>query len=192
MTTLEKVVLRADDYSVETIPYGMGVELVAAHHYARGASNTAVYRHGLFRRENPLECLGAALWIPPIRRAAESVSDDWMGVLVLSRLVVAPEVPHNGASFLLGRSIRLIRGERRFHTLITYADEGQGHRGGIYRATNWEYLGARKTRETWIDAAGRMVSQKSGSRTRTVSDMEALGYRRIGNSVKHKFVMRLR
>lgn len=188
----EGPVLRRSDYTVEPIPLGMARELVAAHHYAGGSANTCVYRHGLFRRENPLDCLGAALWMPPAsQRAGEAVDPDWRRVLTLSRLVIEPGMPTNAASFLLGGSIRLIRAERRFRTLVTYADEAQGHTGGIYRATNWTYDGARVAGWLWRDAAGRQVSQKAGGPARTVEQMKALGYVRAGRPRKHRFVLHL-
>lgn len=183
-------VLHRDDYRVETVPLDMARALVAAEHYAGGSSNTAVYRHGLFTAGDPLTCVGAALWLPPTKPAAVSVATDWRGVLCLTRLVVAPGVPTNAASFLLGKSIGLIRREGRFHTLLTYADEGQGHTGAIYRATNWDYLGAMPGHELWLDAEGRQVAVKS-TVNRTFAQMEALGHRRGGKSRKHKFVMRL-
>jgi hypothetical protein len=176
---------------VETVPLSMARELVAAEHYAKGSSNTAIYRHGLLRRDNPLECLGAALWLPPTRPAALSVSTDPDGVLNLTRLVIAPEVPTNGASYLLGRSIRLIRRDGRFHTLLTYADEGQGHTGAIYRATNWTYLGKVKGHPRWLDRAGRQVATKA-TVNRTYAEMLELGYTREPATDKHKFAMTLR
>ena len=181
------MVLHRTDYRVETIPLGMGRELVAAEHYAGGSSNTATYRHGLFRADNPMRCLGAALWLPPTLPAALSVSNDPTQVVNLSRLVVDSDVPVNGASFLLGGSIRLIRRDGRFNTLLTYADEGQGHTGAIYRATNWIYLGIVKGHPRWVDSKGRQVATKA-TKNRTYAEMLALGYTRLPASDKHRFV----
>lgn len=180
------------EWTVSTIPLAMGIALVQAHHYARGAANTAVFRHGLFHRDNPLDCRGAALWIPPAPAAASAVSDDPNGVLALSRLVIDEGMPTNAASFLLGRSIRLIRRDPRWHTLVTYADEGQGHHGGIYLATNWEYDATVSGHPVFVDDAGRMVSTKAGPRSRTIAEMAALGYTNRGRSPKRRFVKRLR
>lgn len=180
-------VLRRGDYTVETIPLGMARELVAAEHYAQGSSNTATYRHGLFKTDQPLECLGAALWLPPTEPAARSVSSDPKDVMNLSRLVIDPTVPTNGASFLLGKSIRIIQRDGRFHTLLTYADEAQGHTGAIYKATNWTYLGTVKGHPRWVDAKGRQVAVKS-TVNRSYAEMLTLGYTRLPASDKHKFV----
>jgi hypothetical protein len=124
--------------------------------------------------------------MPPIKAAAHATyPDDWKGVLALSRLAIAPEVPKNGASFLLGASMRLIdRG--RWPCLVTYADEMQGHTGAIYRATNWEYCGM-TAKETAFFKDGRMISRKAGPKTRTKDEMLALGCEMIGRFAKHKF-----
>lgn len=182
--------LHGGDYEVRPVDIFTARRLVEEHHYARGASNTAVYLHGLYRQSED-ECLGVAWWLPPTKPAALSVSPDWRGVLALSRLVIVPDMPTNAASFLLGRSVRMVRRDGRFHALVTYADEGQGHTGGIYRATNWEYVGAMKGHPSWHDTDGRRVAVKA-TRNRTYAEMEALGYARGPRTPKHKFIMRLR
>lgn len=182
--------LRKSDYTVATCPLSDLADLIRRNHYARGGPNTAVFRHGLFRG---VHLVGGAQWLPPTRRAAESVAQDWRGVLTLSRLVVIPGEPTNAASFLLGRSIRLIRADPRWHTLVTWADERQGHTGRIYLATNWVYLGSRLGDPVWVDPGnGQQVSRKSAKHSRTSSEMRELGYMNVGRSVKHKFVMELR
>lgn len=166
--------------------------LVAEHHYARGGPNTGVFRHGLFHVDNNVP-LGVAWWLPPTKIAAQSVAgEQWRSVLSLTRLVIVPGMPTNAASFLLGQSIRIIRRNGRWSHLVTYADEGQGHTGAIYRATNWTYVGAGNGDPVWRDVTGRQVSRKSASNSRTVAEMRALGYVSSGRTRKHKFVMALR
>lgn len=185
---------RRADWLVDTLALEQGVQLVTDEHYARGAANTATFRHGLYRRETwPFSPVGAALWIPPTRAAAEATwPDNWQGVLSLSRFVIAPDTPTNAASFLLGRSIRLIRRDPRWECLVTYADEWQGHTGIIYRATNWVYAGLTKPERVYVDGNGRMVARKAGPKTRTHADMLELGCRCVGSFAKHKFTMPLR
>jgi len=140
------------EYLVETIPLADALTLVSNFHYARGGANTAIFRHGLFHVERGL--VGAALWLPPTKVCAQSVHEDWRAVLSLSRLVVVPDEPTNAASFLIGRSMRLIKQDGRYHSLVTFADEWQGHSGGIYRATNWTHAGSRRgDRSMWIAPA---------------------------------------
>jgi len=161
--------------------------MVSQQHYSRGGSNTATYRHGLYRLDDFFTLYGIAWWIPPTRSAAEATyPQNWEGVLALHRLVVDPEVPTNGASFLIGASMRMID-RKRWPCLVTYADEWQGHTGAIYRATNWTYAGRTMPESQWI-LKGRAVSRKAGPTTRTTSEMKSIGAEKIGRFAKHKFV----
>lgn len=184
-------VLSAKDYEVRTIPLREGRAFIIEHHYSKGCSNTAVYVHGLFRKgEDTL--LGVAQWLPPTRVAAESVNrENWTRVLALSRLAVRPDVPKNGASFLMARSIRLIEKDQKWLSLVTYADDFMGHTGQIYRATNWEYVGHMKGSPRWEDVNGRQVARKA-TISRKNMEMLELGYRMVGTFGKHKFVKHLR
>lgn len=179
--------LHKSDWHVETAPLQDLQSLVRTYHYARGGANTATFRHGLFFTGVSF-LFGAAWWIPPTKGAALAT---WKGpfteVLALSRLVLVPSVPKNGATFLLMQSVRLIRRDARFKCLVTYADEWQGHTGGIYRAAGWEYLGLTEPEAVWVDSTGRMTARKAGPHTRTKQEMLDLGCRCLGRFSKHKY-----
>lgn len=178
--------LLKSDWEVKTVPLSLCQQLVRQYHYSGGCSNTATYRHGLFRLgEN--ECKGVAWWIPPTKNAAlATFPSNWRGVLALSRLVVVPGIPKNACTFLLSRSVKLIN-RTLWPCLVTYADEWQGHKGTIYKACNWTYLGKTNPEATWV-INGRMISRKAGPHTRTKREMEAIGATMIGRFSKHKFV----
>jgi hypothetical protein len=182
--------LRKGEWEVRPVSISVARELVEKYHYARGASNTRTYLHGLFRTGAFWEsdCLGVAWWIPPTRGAAEATyPENWQGVLALSRLVVAPGVPKNACTFLLSRSVKLIPA-KEWPCLVTYADDWRGHTGTIYRASNWDYAGKTGAEETYtID--GVMTARKAGGRTRTRAEMVALGARCEGRHQKHKYVL---
>jgi len=136
--------LRAADYEIRDVEPSEARSFVVRHHYSKGCSHTRVYSHGLYRR-GETELLGVAIWLPPTKVAAKSVNNDkWQQVLSLTRLAIHPDVPPNAATFLMARSIRLIRRDGRFVSLVTYADEFMGHTGAIYRAANWDYVGFMK------------------------------------------------
>lgn len=161
-----------------------------AWHYSRGAPNTSTHRHGLYERDaEPLGVpFGVAIWIPPTKPAAQANSHGhpWTGVLALSRLVVAPGLPTNAASFLLGRSMRLID-RHRWPVLLTYADINMGHTGAIYKATNWDCDGEVPAGDVWL-LDGRMCGRKRGGRTYTRAEMEAMGAERMPAAGKIRFV----
>lgn len=180
--------LAKSDFAVRAASIAEAREFIARHHYAGGSSNTASVVHGMFFG---LALVGVAMWMPPTGPCARSVAgDSWRTCLSLSRLAIDPAIPTNGASFLVGKSIRLIRREGRWTHLVTFADESQGHNGAIYRATNWTYAGLTKPTARWVDSNGRQVAIKS-TVSRTKSEMEALGHRMVGRFAKHKFTMDL-
>lgn len=181
---------RKTDWSIRPCSLKEAQTLVASHHYAKGGSNTACYTHGLYHSLSGT-LYGVAWWLPPTRVAAESVNrGHWKQVLSLTRLVILPEVPQNAASFLIAGSIRLIKQDRRFVSLVTYADESQGHTGAIYRATNWEYVGRTGPYPKWLNTDGKQVAAKATT-NRTKAQMLALGHTMVGRFHKHKFVMHL-
>lgn len=178
------------DWEVRDVSMEVGRQIVERYHYAKGASNTRTYLHGLFKRGAFFddECVGVAWWLPPTRSAAEATyPENWNGVLALSRLVIVPGVPKNACTFLLSRSIKLIP-EDRWPCLVTYADEWMGHVGTIYRACNWKYVGLTSPEDTYT-INGVMTSRKAGPKTRTREEMYALGAVLEGKHAKHKYVL---
>ena len=179
--------LRKSEYVVLPTSLKTAQLLVSQFHYAKGGSNTAVRVDGLYLKSDLSTCLGVAWWLPPTKVAAQSVHSDWTRVLSLTRLVLDPSVPTNGASFLLSKSIRNIRKEGKYKALVTYADESQGHTGNIYRASNWTYVGRTGPYPRWISSEGRQVSPKA-TKNRTKQEMLDLGHVLQGRFYKHKFV----
>lgn len=186
--------LQKSDWIVIPIPRKEAARFIERHHYARGASNTAVFTHGLMRvaEIGKPEIYGVAWWLPPTKGAAMTVNlDHWRDVLALSRLACSPEAPKNSESFLLAHSVRMIRSVGRWKSLVTYADESQGHTGTIYRAAGWTYIGTTTPEPRWIDSAtGRQVARLA-TETRTNAEMKALGYVVQGKFSKRKFVKHL-
>jgi hypothetical protein len=181
----------ARDYRVASVPlHGEADALIRVLHYSCSCPNTSTYRHGLYAVADdffaPLR--GVALWIPPTKTAAQAIAgDDWQGVLSLSRFVIAPEIPTNGASYLLGRSMRLID-RSRWPVLVTYADTNQGHTGAIYKATNWREDGPVPAGDTWRTPDGQLVGRKRGAFTRTAGAMRGMGYVKQPSRPKIRFV----
>lgn len=178
------------DWEVRTVSLSTVQHLVRLHHYMAGGSNTAVYRHGLFRRDSfwETECAGAAWWIPPTKTAAQSAyPENWRGVLALSRLVIIPGVPANACSFLIRHSMRMID-RKVWPCLLSYADtEWRGHTGAIYLAAGWKEDGWTKPERLYV-RNGVVVSRKAGPKTRTHAEMLALGCELVGTFRKKRFI----
>jgi hypothetical protein len=186
--------LQKAEWEVRPCDLSIAQSLTARFHYSGGGSNTGTLTCGLWQRSAwlDIDCHGASWWIPPTKSAgAFSHPENPQGVLALSRLVVVPDAPKNAASFLLRHSMRFIdRG--RWPVLVTYADEWQGHTGGIYKAlkdAGWEEAGWTKPERTYT-LEGRMVSRKKGPKTLTHAEMIAAGCVLIGSFRRKRFVNR--
>lgn len=196
-----KEYLRKKDYEVRDAVWDSDEKqyvekMVKREHYSKGLSKVSVFRHVLVRKSDEV-IVGAALWLPPTAKAAQSVSkhffdekDQHRRVMCLSRLVVLPEVPCNGASFLLSKSERLIKADKRYDIGVTYADERQGHLGKIYEACNWDNLGASKHKTPCYVCieTGRQMSRKRGAKNLTHIEMLEAGFDFKGKFAKIKFV----
>jgi hypothetical protein len=183
--------LKSEDWYVTAVDQSSAMRVITEIHYSKSAANVYVAKHGLFRAPQTIlhgEIYGVAAWLPPTKTAAQSVAgDEWEGVLCLSRLAVAPEVPANGASFLLGRSMKLID-RKRWPVLLTYADTRLGHTGAIYKATNWVCLGEVAGSDNWIGPNGEQRGRKRGARSYTSAEMTAMGFVRAEKKPKIKYV----
>lgn len=181
--------LRRSDWRIRDCTQAEAVEFIGRIHYTGGAPNTSVARHALCPVDDD-KIHGVALWLPPTKNAAASVAANWRGVLALSRLCVAPDMPTNSASFLLGSSMRRLD-RKTWHTLLTYADTREGHTGAIYRATNWECLGEVPGSDAWQHrVTGERRGRKRGGRNMSVAEMTAAGFERLPTMPKIKFVHR--
>lgn len=180
--------LRRSDWIVERVPHGEAAAVITAWHYSHSTPNTG-QTHGLFGRHEALgPLMGAALWLPPTRRAGEAVAGEgWGGVLSLSRLAVHPDLPRNAASFLLAASMRLLDRDR-WPTLLTFADHQQGHTGAIYKATGWTLDGVSTTGSYFV-RNGVQVGRKRGKRNVSAAQLRADGYEEV-RSEKFRFIHR--
>lgn len=66
-------------------------------------------------------------------------------VIELNRLVLMSNQP-NHASMLVGRSLRLLEGNK---IVVSFADTSQGHAAYVYQATNFLYCGLSAKRTDW-------------------------------------------
>lgn len=181
--------LQKREWIVAGCPIDIAERLVSQHHYAKGASNTSTYLHGLYPHDWHWysECVGVAWWIPPTKSAAQRIAgDDWEGVLSLSRLVIEPGAPKNAATFLMSKSMRMID-RNRWPVLVTYADEWRGHTGAIYRASGWTYDGLTDPQPTYT-INGKMIARKRDNITRTHQQMIEMGAHMVGKFKKHRFI----
>jgi len=184
---IEKI--KKNEWSIRSIPLKIAKQFIEKWHYANGAGDVSTYCFGLFYKADKYTINGVALWNPPPPGAAKSVDLRNPGsVLGLSRFCLIEGRPENSGSFLISKSIKLID-KLKWNTLLTYADIGCDHTGGLYRAANWCFNGVTgKNPVWWNPKTNRMVSKKSGKKTYTTAEMLDMNYEFRGYHTKRRFI----
>jgi hypothetical protein len=178
-----------NSWEVKQISLSVTREFVEQWHYAHGGARTAVACYGLYYKNDPDTLHGISWWMPPPLGAAKSVEKiNHRNVLALSRFCLVDDRPENAGSYLISKSIKLLD-QKRWGTLLTYADTALGHNGGLYRAANWNYDGMTGKNPIYWDPVNEcMVSRKKGPKTYGKQAMLDKGYEFRGKHAKHKFI----
>lgn len=137
--------------SVALINKNIAKEMIVKYHYTH-AWTAARYCLGIYYRMdtpdsfgNYDKLIGCAVYGFPIGAQAptsvcEGLTKD--NILELTRLYVHDGYGSNIESNALSKTFQWIKdNDTDIKVLISYADNGQGHLGGIYKATNWRYEG---------------------------------------------------
>ena len=89
--------------------------------------------------------IGVAVYGFPVgARAATSISEELTkdNVLELTRLYVDDGYGSNIESYVMSQTFKWLKeNDKNIKCLLSYANNGEGHVGGIYKATNWIYQG---------------------------------------------------
>lgn len=83
---------------------------------------------------------GALFGRPAMANQWRAYTDAPKKFVELRRLVCLDEAPKNSESFFISKCLKMLR-RYKVEKVISYADEEHGHRGTIYRASNFKYLG---------------------------------------------------
>jgi hypothetical protein len=148
---LNKLYCDTSRVSIREISSAVAKEIIVKKHYTH-AWTACRYALGIFYRTDESNALGdndkligcLVYGFPVGARAANSVSDSITkdNILELTRLYCDDGYGSNIESFALGQSFKWFReNDKMIKILISYADNGQEHLGGIYQATNWIYQG---------------------------------------------------
>ena len=151
MKELNKLYCDTSRVSVREISSAVAKEIIVKKHYTH-AWTACRYALGIFYRTDESNAVGDShkligclvYGFPVGARAANSVSDSITkdNILELTRLYCDDGYGSNIESYALGQSFKWFReNDKMIKILISYADNGQEHLGGIYQATNWIYQG---------------------------------------------------
>jgi hypothetical protein len=148
---LNKIYCDTSRVSVREISSSVAKEIIVKKHYTH-AWTACRYALGIFYKTDETNALGDSdkligclvYGFPVGARAALSISEKLTkdNVLELTRLYCDDGYGSNIESYAIGQSFKWFReNDKAIKVLISYADNGQDHLGGIYQATNWIYQG---------------------------------------------------
>jgi hypothetical protein len=137
--------------SIREINSNVAKEIIVKKHYTH-AWTACRYALGIFYKTDTENVIGddeiligcMVYGFPVGARASTSVCEGLTkdNILELTRLYCDDGYGSNIESYALGQSFKWFReNDKNIKVLISYADNGQEHLGGIYQATNWIYQG---------------------------------------------------
>jgi hypothetical protein len=115
----------------------------------------------------------------------------------LMRLVFYDDVPKNSESQFIGWCIRWMRKNTDVLALISFADPRYGHKGIIYRASNWVYTGLQKPDRPRLIINGKEMHPRQAVDTygtSSVPQLRARGFeiKLLDREPKHRYIYILR
>jgi hypothetical protein len=137
--------------SVRQISKSIAEDMIVKYHYTH-AWTSARYCLGIYYRLDEADVFGnyeklvgcAVYGFPVGAKAPTSVCEGLTkdNILELTRLYVEDGYGSNIESNALSKTFQWLKeNDTNIKVLISYADNGQGHLGKIYQATNWRYEG---------------------------------------------------
>lgn len=160
---------------VKPITYERIKPWILEHHYAKRVPSIS-WAYGLFV-DGILQGV-VSYGKPASPRLCKGIcGEEWSRcVFELNRLFVNRTAGAHSASFLVGRSLKMLK---KGLIIVSYADTGHGHIGYVYQATNWIYTGCTKAR-TDVKVNGKHARHY---------DKENIDYsQRQYRSAKHRYV----
>lgn len=131
------------DYKVETADRKEIQEFIETYHYS-GSINGCIADY-CFKLTKGGEIVGALFY------GRMAMANQWKKYSTtaekcteLRRLVCIDDTPKNTESYFIGATLRWLRKNTDIETVVSYADEEYGHKGIVYKASNFKYLGFNK------------------------------------------------
>jgi hypothetical protein len=145
----KKTTMRVKDLKVVPVPLSAIRELIETIHYSHSVNGLRVLQcFGLYDEDRLIGGMvyGGLGMANAWKRYADTEAD----VVELRRLAVIDDTPPTTESYFIGKTLRWLTQNTTLKTVVSYADNTQGHVGTIYKASNFQFKG-----ET---AKGKMLS----------------------------------
>lgn len=127
-------------------------------HYLGTTDFLATHHFGVFHGDELLGCL--SFGVPNAKELkgywTQNTQKGWWE---LKRMALAPECPKNSESRSIAFAIRCLKKTYDVKGVITYADDGVGHVGTIYKASGFTYLGLTAPKSDFYGEDGKVVQR---------------------------------
>jgi very-short-patch-repair endonuclease len=130
-----------------------------SYHYA-SSGRSGKYSYGAFIRD---ELIAVVKYSSVIRQeVATSIGISPRSTLELDRFCIHPSYhKKNFASWFISKSILLLFKESDVKCLVSFADSTYGHKGTIYKASNWKFIGIVKPDYFYVNEEGFILHKKT-------------------------------
>ena len=138
---------KVTDYIVEPVERKVIQNFIHKHHYSHNTNGIqqmecfALFSEGRFGFDKKM--IGAALYaIPSMPSTAKKYNPDNPDKCrELRRLCCLDEAPTNTESYFISQTLKWLRQNTDVEVVVSFADLEEGHKGVIYKATNFHYFG---------------------------------------------------
>ena len=151
---------KVSDFKIEPVPRSAIQSFVHKWHYSHDTNG--VQQTQCFALFDDMKMIGAMIYALPSMKSTAAkynpINPDrcWE----LRRLCCIDDTPTNTESYFIGQTFKWLKQNTDMEVIVSFADEHHGHKGVIYRATNFEY---------WGETAGGRILIVDGKETHSRS-----------------------
>ena len=176
------------NYFVKKISAKEAKRYIHENHYSHGSHNSPSPCYGLFDGE---ELIGCLMFATP---CSENVRSSVFGpeykdnVTELHRLHIKDVTPKNTESWFISRCLKQLKIDKpQIWGVVSFADNTEGHKGTIYKATNAIRAGETGSANFYIDTEGRLRHPRQCG-VNITEDNKPEGWTKVRRAAKSRFL----
>jgi len=127
-------------------------EFIKKWHYSSSIPRGCRY---IFTLNYKNKVIGVAMFGIPVGMHCQNYSLFDGQILELKRVCLIDKTPKNSESYFISRALKWFQNDTNIEAILSYADPEYGHKGIIYRATNFNYIGRQKDIQKKIMFSGK-------------------------------------
>jgi hypothetical protein len=158
--TIRKETKNLGNILIKPVAKHVAKELIIKNHYSHKWNvGFGKYNYGIFKEENPDECLGVAAYgymkNPDAKIFIHPNPNGWM--CELNRMWISDVLGHNAETLLIGASLKLLRKADPDIVAVQSFADGRLGCGTVYKAANFRYYGYHYTKFLENTRTGEIV-----------------------------------